>query len=135
MTEHSTEPARPERDGPWVTAGGVVVACVGALALAIVGAFLTPFRIGGILVPIALPLVVGGLAGLQWFAHAITRNLGLSLLPGLIWLVLSLVLSAPTSEGDIVLYQQNWVAVVYLLVGSVTIGVVAYRQIIPRRHR
>ncbi len=133
MTTEPPADSDPGRREVWLKAGGVIVGCLGAVLLAIVGAFLTPLRLGGVLVPVALPLVVAGLAGLLWFTRTTTGHAGLALLPGVVWLVLSLVLSASTTENDIVLAQNNWVAVVYLLLGSVTIGVTAYRMIVPRR--
>jgi hypothetical protein len=128
MTPEETEPSEP-----WLKAGGLLVGCGGAVLLAIVGAFLTPFRIGGVLVPVSLPLVVAGLVGLLWFTRTTTDHVGLSLLPGVVWLLLSLVMSSTTAEGDVVLAQNNWVAIVYLLLGAVTIGVMAYRMVLPRR--
>jgi hypothetical protein len=112
---------------------GLLVACLGALLVAVLCAFLTPFRIGSFLVPVSLVLVVAGLTAVTRFAHTVTDHVGLSLIPGVLWLVLSLVLSVRTSEGDLVLISTNWVATVYLLVGSVTIGVLAFRMIVPRR--
>ena len=66
---------------------------------------------------------------LDLIANVVLYGAGLPVL----WLVLSLVLSGRTSEGDLVLISTNWVATVYLLVGSVTIGVLAFRMIVPRR--
>lgn len=131
-TEHPADSDPGPRDA-WLKAGGLVVGCLGAVLLAVAGAFLTPLRVGGVLVPVVLPLVVAGLALLLWFTRLTTGHVGLALLPGVVWLVLSLVLSASTTENDIVLAQNNWVAVVYLLLGSVTIGVTAYRMILPSR--
>jgi len=135
-----TDPgAEPEPSGPqgpeplWVRLAGLGVACLGALVVAVLGAFLTPFRIGSILIPISLLFVVAGLTVVIRFAHAVTDHVGLSLVPGALWLVVSLVLSSRTTEGDLVLIQQNWVATVYMLVGSVTVGVLAFRMIVPRR--
>ena len=116
-----------------VRAGGLMVACWGAVLLAAVGAFLTPYRIGSVLVPISVVLVVVGILGLTQFAHEVTGHTWLSLIPGLIWLIISFGWSSRTSEGDLVLIEQNWVATVYLLAGSVTIGIAAYRMIVPRR--
>jgi hypothetical protein len=117
----------------WLRLVGLLVAVVGAIAVALLGAFLTPLRIGSVLVPVSLVLVVAGLAVVTRFAHAVTEHIGLSLVPGVVWLVLSLVFSVRTTEGDLILISTNWVATVYLLVGSVTIGVLGYRMILPRR--
>jgi hypothetical protein len=127
-------PAPPERPEPWwLKLTGLLVACVGALMLALVCAFLTPLRIGTVEFPLSLPLVVGGLVVVLRFTHAVTHNVGLTLIPGGVWLMVSLVFSVPTDEGDVVL-MQSWVPTLYLLLGSVTIGVVVYRMVLPR-HR
>jgi hypothetical protein len=140
-----SEPAPPRTPGEapaagsgqpdplWLRLAGLAVACVAALLLALLGAFLTPLRFGTVLVPLSLLLVVGGLVGILWFAKIATDHVGLSLVPGIVWLLISLILSSRTTEGDLVLTQQNWVGSVYLLLGSVTIGVVAYRMIVPPR--
>jgi len=129
------DPTDPEPPASplWLRLAGLGVACLGALVVAIVGAFLTPYRIGSILGPVSLLIVVGGLTVVTRFAYAVTDKAGLSLVPGVLWLVMSLVLSAPTTEGDVILLQRNWVAVVYTLVGAVTLGVLAFRMIMPRR--
>ena len=118
-----------------VRAGGLVVACWGAVLLAAIGAFLTPFRIGSVLVPISVVLVVLGLFALTQFAQDVTGHTWLSLIPGLIWLVISFGWSSRTNEGDLVLVEQNWVATVYLFAGAITLGVAAYRIIVPPRRR
>ncbi|HEY7223482.1 MAG TPA: hypothetical protein VH561_07725 [Micromonosporaceae bacterium] len=112
---------------------GVVVASAAAFVLAVVGAFLTPLRVGTVLVPVSLVLVVAGLVAIMWFTRAVTARAGFALIPGGVWLIVSLALSVRTHEGDLVLVQQDWVALVYLLLGTVTIGVLAYRMTMRRR--
>jgi hypothetical protein len=107
-----------------------VVASVAAFVLAIVCAFYTPLRVGTVLVPVSLVLVVVGLAGILRFTHWVTGRPAVSLIPGAVWLVVSLVLSARTTEGDLVLISSNWVATAYLIAGCVTIGVMGYRMIV-----
>jgi hypothetical protein len=127
-------PAASEPPAPrWLRLAGLGVACLGALVVAVVSAFLTPFRIGSILVPVSLLVVIGGLTVVTRYAYAVTGKAGLSFIPGALWLILSLVFSAPTTEGDIILSSRHWVAVVYTLIGSITLGVLAFRMIVPRR--
>jgi len=114
---------------------GSVVACWAAVVLALFGAFMTPFRIGSVLAPISLVLAIGGNAGIIWFAYRVTRHKLLALLPGLVWTVLTLIGSGKTSEGDLILYQSNWVATVYLYAGCATVGVAGYRLIVPKPPR
>jgi hypothetical protein len=145
VSQHSAEasppvtPAGPPRIPEWVDGvlrgAGAAVAAWGGFVLAAFGAFISPFRIGTVLVPLALPLALVGNALLIWFAYRVTGNKFLGLLPGLIWIMVSFVWSSRTTEGDFVLYQSNWVATVYLLVGSATVGICAYRMIVPPRRR
>ncbi len=106
---------------------GVLIGAWGGVMLAFVGAFLTPFRIGAALVPVAIVLAVAGNWLLVWFAYEVTGHRFLALLPGLAWLAMSFVFADRTTEGDLVLAQSNWVATVYLFAGSATIAVAAYR--------
>jgi hypothetical protein len=110
---------------------GAVVAVWGAVVLSAYGAFLTPFRLGEVLVPVAVVLAVGGNALLIQFAHGVTGNKILALLPGLVWVALSFLGVERTTEGDLVLYQSNWVATVYLFAGAGTVAVFAYRLLVP----
>lgn len=128
----SVDPEPPRSMLLGLRLAGLAVACLGAVVVAVVGAFLTPFRIGSTLVPVSLLIVIGGLTAVIRFAYAVTEKAGLSLIPGVVWLVLSVVFSARTTEGDLILLQ-NWVAILYMLVGSVTVGVLAFRMIVPRR--
>ena len=97
------------------------------MLLAVYGVFITPFRVGAVLVPVALVFAVVGNLVLIWFAHGVTRNRWLALLPGAIWLVITFAASGRTTEGDLVLYQSNWVATAYLFAGAATITVAGYR--------
>jgi hypothetical protein len=130
-------PAAPDtfdRTPPWlewvIRGGGFAVGLAGAALLGVFGAFLTPFRIGGVLVPISLVLAVGGNLLLIWFTLTATRHKGFAFGPSVVWVVLSFVASSRTREGDLVLVDNNWVSVAYLLTGCVTIGIAAYRLIL-----
>jgi hypothetical protein len=114
---------------------GVVVSVWAAVLLAVAGAFLTPLRIGTVLAPLSVVLGIGGNLVIMWFARRVTLNKYLAVLPGLVWLALTIVASGSTTERDLVLYQGNWVAIVYLYSGCATVGLVAYRLLVPPRHR
>lgn len=115
-----------------VRAAGAVVAVWGGILLACYATFMTAYRIGATLVPVSLVFVVLGNAALIWFAHYTTRNKLLALLPGLAWIVVSLLGADRTTEGDLVLYSKNWVGTVYLFAGAGTIAVAAYRLVVPK---
>jgi hypothetical protein len=140
VSAEASPPATPASPSPlwrWVDIAlrvlGAAAAAWGGLMLAAYGAFITPFRIGATLVPVALPLAIVGNLALIWFAYRVTGNKFLGLLPGLIWIALSFVWSSRSTEGDLVLFDSNWVATAYLLTGAATIGVCAYRMIVPPR--
>jgi hypothetical protein len=116
---------------PALRIGGTVVAVWAAALLGVVGAFETPARVGGVLVPVSVLLAVVGNAGLIRFAYVTTRHRGLAVLPGVTWIVLAFVATSGTREGDIVLTSTNWVGPVYLLAGAATVAVSAYR-LLPR---
>ena len=126
-----TEP--PAWLGPVIRWFGLAVAIWGAVLLAWFGAFLTPLRWDTILIPVSVILAIAGNVLLVRFTHDVTGHALLSLLPGLVWLILTLVMSDRTTEGDLVLAQNNWVATVYLFAGSISIGFAFYRLINPRR--
>ena len=111
---------------------GAVVGIWGGVVLAVYTMFLTPFRLGAVLVPLSIVLAIGGNAALIWFTYTVTGNKFVGLLPGLVWVVLTFLAADRTTEGDLVLYQQNWVATVYLFAGSATVGVAGYRLIVPK---
>jgi hypothetical protein len=114
---------------------GVVVSLWAAVLLAVAGAFLTPLRIGTVLAPVSLVLGIGGNIVIIWFAYRVTRHRYLALLPGLVWLALTIVAAGTTTERDLVLYTGNWVAVAYLYSGCATIGVAGYRLGLMRGSR
>jgi hypothetical protein len=113
--------------------GGLALAVWASLLLSLVAAFWTPLRIGSVLIPVSLVLVGLGNWLLVRFAYRVTGKVGLSLIPALAWLVLTLVLSQKTTEGDLVLAGNNWVANAYLFVGSLAAAFAAYRVMNPRR--
>ena len=102
------------------------------MLLALVGGFLTPYRLGGVLVPISLAIVIAGNWLLVRLTHETTGSIGLSLLPPVVWLLITLALARRTTEGDLVLAGNNWVANVYIIVGCVAAALPAYRLINPR---
>lgn len=79
----------------------VAVVLVLTVLLSVWGAFLVPFRVHGVVVPLwLLPL-----AAMLTLAHVAARRVGLwgALAPGLLWLGLTwLVFGTPRPEGDLV---------------------------------
>ena len=115
--------------------GGLALAIWASVVLALLGAFWTPLRIGTVLIPISLVIVAAGNWLLVRLAHRATGALGLSLVPALAWLVVTLLLAQKTTEGDLVLAGNNWVANAYIIVGSLSAAFAAYRVMNPGRPR
>ncbi|MBB4737364.1 hypothetical protein BJY16_000823 [Actinoplanes octamycinicus] len=84
----------------------------------------------GQLAGLAIPVTVAVNLGLAWFAVAtIGRSWAIGV-PWALWTLLALgAAGTRTTEGDYLLGGDNWVALVMILVGSVTFAVYAYRMI------
>lgn len=85
------------------------------------GAFLVPLRVGGMLLPVALVIVVAANGSLGVAAGRLLGRWG-SAAAGLLWLFLAFRLSTPRPEGDLVI-ANSWVGVGYLLLGVVSAAV------------
>ena len=86
------------------------------LLLALWGAFLVPFRVGGTLVPVSVLLAgVGNLV----VGRAGGRLAGTpgALVPGLLWLAVAVLLSSRRAEGDLVV-PGSAVGMLFLLTGA-----------------
>jgi hypothetical protein len=112
---------------------GLFVGIWGGVLLAAIGAFYSPFRVGGVLLPLSVLIVVAGMILLVRFTYDATGHKWLSLLPGVVWLALTVMVSSRRTEGDLLLAQSNWVATAYLFAGSITLGVMGYRLFLPPR--
>jgi hypothetical protein len=112
----------------------VAVAGVLAAVSAVWEAFLTPlawtWTSGGqahfVRLPVALVCAVVGNAALAWFTQALTGKVLAVLAPFAVWVVLMVVAAGRTSEGDLVLTSNNWVALGTMFAGALTFAVAAY---------
>jgi hypothetical protein len=138
-TATAAEPLEPP--GWWplgelaLRAAATLVATWAGLLLAIFGVFLTPLRIGGVPVPASLVLAVGGNAVLIWLTWLATRHRLLAMIPGFGWIVVALIASSSTREGDVPLAGNSWVALAFLVLGAMTVAVAGYRLMLrgPQR--
>ena len=89
--------------------------------LALWGAFLVPFRVGGTLVPVSWVLAVVGNVALGRAGGRLGGTTG-AVVPGVVWLGFALVLSSQRSEGDLVV-PGTAVGVGFLLTGAVASAV------------
>jgi len=106
---------------------GTLVGVAAAVVTAVLEAFLTPLWWGEVRVPLAVLLAVLTNLAVLWFTHEVTRSRLLTLLPGIAWMGVMIVLSARTTEGDIVLAGDNWVALGTILAGVAGYAAGAYR--------
>lgn len=110
---------------------GTLVAVVGAVATAVMAAFLTPLYAGTVRLPVAIVVAVAANYALVWFTYRVTEHKLVALLPGLVWMGVMILFSARTSEGDIVLAGNNWVGLATIFTGVAAYAVAAYRLLIP----
>lgn len=122
------EPPRPSAVEWLLRAAGAIVVVAGAVMFAIVEAFLVPFKVGGVYVPVSAVLAVAVNLALPRLALWLVRLRSLALLPGLAWFAVVIAGTVPTSEGDLVIHDA-WPGMALLLAGSVTVAVSGYRII------
>ena len=125
---------RPDpRLGPVLAVAGLVVAILATVVTAAAELYLTPLRIGG--VPIGVGVVFAAVAnwGLGWFAVTTTGRRGALAAPWALWtLIMLFAAGVRTREGDYLLSGNDWIALVMILIGSLSFAVYAYRLILTR---
>jgi hypothetical protein len=126
------------RDGPedaarpWTRlqrgwAGALVLALT--VLLALWGAFLVPFRVGGTLVPVSVVIAVVGNVLVGRAAGRLAGSTG-PLLTGVLWIGMALVLSSRRAEGDVVV-PGSAVGLAFLVAGALA-SAVAYGAAVLR---
>jgi hypothetical protein len=116
-----------------VRAGGVVVVLAATVVTAVAEFYLTPLRLGGVPVGVAVPFAAVANWGLAWFALTTTGRRWAMALPWALWTVIMLFAAGVrTTEGDYLLGGSDWVALVMILVGSLSFAVYSYRVILRR---
>lgn len=110
--------ARDGKVGERVLAvSGCAVATLAMVVGTGVAAFLTPYRIGTVLVPISIVITALVNVAAVRFASAISRRKWPILGPGLAWLVVVVWAAFPTSEADLII-PGNWVGLGVMLIGA-----------------
>ena len=137
MTLTETPPeqrVRPSRAaGVAVAAGGLIVALLATVVTAVVELYLTPLRIAGVPIGVAVLFAAAANWGLAWFAEYTTGRRWAIAVPWAVWTALMLFAAgARTTEGDYLVSGDDWVALVMILVGSLIFAVYAYRAILGR---
>jgi hypothetical protein len=131
---------------PLVVAGGVVVSIVAAFVTGVLELFLTTMRAGdlttiwrgnaigsggGPVIGVSILLAVLANYGIAWFAVSTTGRRWALGPPWVLWTLMMLFAAGVrTNEGDYLLGGDDWVALVMILLGSLTFAVFAYRMIL-----
>jgi hypothetical protein len=130
-------PAEPEqrRDNHaldvLIKVSGVVVAVVAAVLSGLLEIVLAPLRAAGVPLGVAVVAAVVGNYAIAWFAHTTVGRRWAVAPPWVIWTALMLFAAGVrTDEGDYLISGDDWVALVMILVGSLTFAVYAYRMIL-----
>ena len=106
--------------------GGATVGVLLGLVTGVWEAFLSPLYAGNFPLPVAPVLAVLMNVALVWGTHYVTRHRLLTLLPGLAWFAVVLVCLTKTSEGDLVVPDNDWMGVLVVLLGAAAWGVGGY---------
>ncbi|MEV8508724.1 hypothetical protein AB0368_28390 [Actinoplanes sp. NPDC051475] len=128
-----TEEPQPPRAGleRVIRTAGVVISLLATVVSALLELFLTPLRIGG--TPIGVAILVAAVANyaISWFAvTTVGRRWALAPPWGLWTAFMFFAAGGRTTEGDYLVSGKDWVALVMILVGSLTFAVYTYRAIL-----
>jgi len=129
VEEKRADPRLP----PLLGAAGLLIAILATMVTAVAELYLTPLRLGG--VPIGVAVVFAAVAnwGLAWFAVTTTGRRWALAPPWALWTIIMLFAAGVrTREGDYLLSGNDWIALVMILVGSLSFAVFAYRLILTR---
>jgi hypothetical protein len=114
-----------------IKVSGAVIAVVAAVLSGLLEIMLTPLRVAGVPLGVAILAAVAGNYAIAWFAHTTVGRRWVVAPPWVIWTVLMLFAAGVrTDEGDYLVSGDDWVALVMILVGSLTFAVYAYRMIL-----
>jgi len=132
--EPDLKPPQPRSVPRWLDLTGRILGFVIALLLAAVSAayeaFLSPLSWGSTRLPVSLLAAVVGNIALVYFTYVVTGRRLATVGPALVWVVVMLVAASRSSEGDLVLTENNWVGIGTMLVGSIAFAVAGYRLIL-----
>lgn len=121
--------ADPPGWSPVGKGGAYALVLVLTVLLAVWGAFLVPFRVGGTLVPLCWLLALVGNVVLGRAGGRLLGKTG-TIVVGLVWLVVAFTLGTKRSEGDLIV-PGTTVGLVFLLAGAVA-SAVSYGLVVTR---
>ena len=109
---------------------GFVVALALTVLTAAFEAYLTPLYWGEHRLPVSVMAAVVVNVALIWFTVEVTgRRLSVAAI-AVVWVTIMVLASTRTSEGDLVLTDNNWVGIATMLAGSLTYAVAGYRLVL-----
>jgi hypothetical protein len=127
------ETRREPRLAPVLAAAGLLITILATVVTAVAELYLTPLRLGG--VPVGVAVIFAAVAnwGLSWFAVTTTGRRWALAPPWALWTIIMLFAAGVrTREGDYLLSGTDWIALVMILIGSLSFAVFAYRLILTR---
>jgi len=114
-----------------VRAAGVLISILAAVVTAVAELYLTPLRIGGVPIGVAVLFAAAANWSICWFALTTTERRWALAPPWVVWTVFMLVATGVrTTEGDYLLGGDDWIALVMILVGSLTFAAYTYQAIL-----
>jgi hypothetical protein len=133
-------PTDPEPPGPpsralrvAIRSAGVVFSVLAAVLTAVLEIFLSPLRLGGVPIGVAVVLAVVANWAILWFAEATVGRRWAVAPPWAVWtLIMFFAAGTRTTEGDYLISGDDWVALVMILLGSLTFAFYTYRMILRR---
>jgi hypothetical protein len=114
-----------------VRTAGALIAVLAAVLTAFLEIFLSPLRIGGVPIGVAVPAAVVANVAISWFAVTTVGRRWALAPPWAVWtLIMFVAAGLRTTEGDYLISGDDWVALVTILVGSLTFAGYTYRMIL-----
>ncbi|RSM67875.1 hypothetical protein DMB66_14665 [Actinoplanes sp. ATCC 53533] len=114
-----------------VRTAGALIAVLAAVLTAFLEIFLSPLRIGGVPIGVAVPAAVVANVAISWFAVTTVGRRWALAPPWAVWtLIMFFAAGLRTTEGDYLISGDDWVALVTILVGSLTFAGYTYRMIL-----
>jgi hypothetical protein len=127
------EAGAPRRESRLIPIAGLVVVLLATLFSSILEIFLTPLRVDGFPIGVAIPAAIVGNVALAWFAVTTTGRKRAIGAPWLLWTVLMFFAAgAKRAEGDYLINGNDWIALIMILAGSLAFAVYTYRVILRR---
>jgi hypothetical protein len=127
-------PTPPSRALEYLVRGaGLVISVVAAVLTALLEMFMSPLRLGGVPIGVAVLFTVVANLALCWFAVTTVGRRWALAVPWAVWTVIMFFAAGMrTTEGDYLISGKDWVALVMILLGSLTFAGYTYKMILRR---